>query len=155
MAVVAERIVDGGVLQLIKQWLKALVIGEDEKGTRKTVGGGKANAKGTPQGGVLSHLLANCYRHILDRIWLRRNLKSKLQAHIVRYADDFVVLCKKDVEEPLKVVRHVLERLGFSLNETKITYCGCQASELRFSRFYDSLESAFKLTASLQTKANN
>lgn len=119
MAVVAERIVDGGILALIKQWLKAPVIGEDGNGMKKTVGGGKANRKGTPQGGVISPLLANCYLHILDRIWQRRHLKGKLQAHLVRYADDFVVLCRKDVEEPLKVVRHVLERLDLSLNEAK------------------------------------
>ena len=119
LAVVAERIVDGGILHLIKQWLKAPVIGEDDNGVRKTVGGGKGNRKGTPQGGVISPLLANCYLHILDRIWQRRHLKGKLSAHLVRYADDFVVMCRKDVEEPLNVVRHVLERLGLSLNETK------------------------------------
>ena len=54
MAVMAERIVDGGILQLIRQWLKAPVIGEDENGTRRTVGGGKASTKGTPQGGVIT-----------------------------------------------------------------------------------------------------
>ena len=119
MAVVAERIVDGGILHLINMWLKAPVIGEDDSGVKKTVGGGKANRKGTPQGGVISPLLANCYLHILDRIWQRRNVKGKLHAHLVRYADDFVVMCRKDVEEPLKVVRHVLERLDLSLNEAK------------------------------------
>ena len=119
LAVVAERVVDGGILALIKQWLKAPVIGEDDNGMKKTVGGGRGNRKGTPQGGVISPLLANCYLHILDRIWQRRHLKSKLQAHLVRYADDFVVLCRKDVEEPLKVVRHVLARLDLSLNEAK------------------------------------
>ena len=119
LAVVAERIVDGGILHLITQWLKAPVIGEDADGTRKSVGGGKANRKGTPQGGVISPLLANCYLHILDRTWHRRHLKDTLHAHLVRYADDFVVLCRKDVEEPLQVVRHVLEQLGLSLNEAK------------------------------------
>ncbi len=119
LAVVAERIVDGGILALIKQWLKAPVIGEDDRGKRKTVGGGKANSRGTPQGGVISPLLANAYLHILDRIWERHRLKDKLGAHLVRYADDFVVLCKKGVEEPLKVVRQVLDRLDLSLNETK------------------------------------
>ena len=118
MAVVAERIVDGGILHLIKLWLKAPVIGEDD-GIQKTVDGGKANNKGTPQGGVISPLLANCYLHILDRLWQRQNLKGRLKAHLVRYADDFVVLCAKGVEEPLKVVRHVLERLGLTLNEAK------------------------------------
>ena len=88
-------------MHLIKQWLKAPVIGEDERGVKKTVGGGKANRMGTPQGGVISPLLANCYLHILDRLWQRRHLKGKLQAHLVRYADDFVVMCRQDVEEPL------------------------------------------------------
>lgn len=85
---VAERIVDGGILHLINLWLKAPIIGEDDNGVKRTVGGGKANRKGTPQGGVISPLLANCYLHILDRIWQRRRLKGKLQAHLVRYADD-------------------------------------------------------------------
>ncbi|MBI2424795.1 MAG: hypothetical protein HYV27_18335 [Candidatus Hydrogenedentes bacterium] len=88
MAMVAERIVDGGILALIKQWLQAPVIGEDENGKRKTVGGGKANSQGTPQGGVISPLLSNVYLHLLDRIWERHRLKDKLGAHLVRYADD-------------------------------------------------------------------
>jgi hypothetical protein len=66
-----------------------------------------------------SPLLANCYLHLLDRIWQRHHLRGKLQAHLVRYADDFVVLCRRGVEEPLKVVRRVLERLGLNLNEAK------------------------------------
>lgn len=119
LAVVAERIVDGGILALIKQWLKAPVIGEDGNGKRETVGGGKANGIGTPQGGVISPLLANAYLHILDRIWERHRLKDTYGAHLVRYADDFVVLCKRGVEEPLEAVRHVLDRLGLTLNEAK------------------------------------
>ena len=51
LVVVAERIVDGGILSLVKQWLKAPVIGEDDDGKRRTVGGGKAHREGTPQGG--------------------------------------------------------------------------------------------------------
>ena len=90
---VAERIVDGAILHVIKLWLKAPVIGEDADGTRKYVGGGKASSKGTPQGGVISPLLSNCYLHLLDRIWDRHQLCWKLKARIVRYADDFVVLC--------------------------------------------------------------
>ena len=135
MAVVAERIVDGGILHLIKQWLKAPVIGEDDRGVKKTVGGGKANRKGTPQGGVISPLLANCYLHILDRLWQRRHLKGKLQAHLVRYADDFVVMCRQDVEEPLKVVRHVLERLGLSLNEAKTQVVDATQASFNFLGF--------------------
>ena len=68
---------------------------------------------------VPGHGVRVCYLPILDRLWQRRHRKGKLQAHLVRYADDFVVMCRKDVEEPLKVVRHVLDRLGLSLNEAK------------------------------------
>jgi len=135
LAVIAERIVDGGILALLKQWLKAPVIGEDDQGKRKTVGGGKANSLGTPQGGVISPLLANAYLHILDRIWDRHRLKSKLGAHIVRYADDFVVLCRKGVEEPLNVVRHVLERLGLTLNETKTHIVDAREASFDFLGF--------------------
>jgi RNA-directed DNA polymerase len=133
--VVAERIVDGGILHLIKQWLKAPVIGEDDNGVKKTVGGGKANRQGTPQGGVISPLLANCYLHILDRIWQRQHLKGKLSAHLVRYADDFVVMCRKDVEEPLKVVRHVLGRLDLSLNEAKTHIVDATQASFNFLGF--------------------
>ncbi len=135
LAVVAERIVDGGILALIKQWLKAPVIGEDENGKRKTVGGGKSNNRGTPQGGVISPLLSNAYLHILDRIWQRHRLREKLGAHIVRYADDFVVLCKKGVEEPLKVVRHVLERLGLSLFDPKTQIVDATEASFNFLGF--------------------
>ncbi len=135
LAVVAERIVDGEILHLIKLWLKAPVIGEDDNGVRKTVGGGKANGKGTPQGGVISPLLSNCYLHLLDRIWQRRHIKGKLQAHLVRYADDFVVMCRQDVEEPLKVVRHVLERLGLSLNEAKTRIVDATQASFNFLGF--------------------
>jgi len=135
MVVVAERIVDGGILHLIKQWLKAPVIEEDDNGVKRTVGGGKANRRGTPQGGVISPLLSNCYLHILDRIWQRRRLKGKLQAHLVRYADDFVVLCRGGVEEALKVVRRVLERLGLSLNETKTRIVDAAAASFDFLGF--------------------
>jgi RNA-directed DNA polymerase len=135
LTVVAARIVDGGILHLIKLWLKAPVIGEDDQGVKRTVGGGKANRQGTPQGGVISPLLANCYLHLLDRIWQRHHLRGKLQAHLVRYADDFVVLCRKDVEEPLKVVRRVLERLGLSLNEAKTQIVEATEASFEFLGF--------------------
>ncbi len=135
LAVVAERIVDGGILHLIKLWLKAPVIGEDEDGTRKVVGGGKANSKGTPQGGVISPLLSNCYLHLLDRIWERHQLCRKLKARIVRYADDFVVLCAGNVEEPLAMVRRVLDRLELTLNENKTRIVDARKESFNFLGF--------------------
>ena len=135
LAVVAERIVDGGILALIKQWLKAPVLGEDGNGNRRTVGGGKGNRKGTPQGGVVSPLLANAYLHILDRIWQRHHLKEQLGAQIVRYADDFVVLCREGVEKPLELVRHVLGRLELTLNETKTQIVDANQESFNFLGF--------------------
>ena len=135
LAVVAERIVDGAILHLIKLWLKAPVIGEDKDGTKKHVGGGKANSKGTPQGGVISPLLANCYLHLLDRIWDRHRLRRTLQAHIVRYADDFVVLCRGKVDAPLAAVRQVLERLDLTLNETKTHIVDARQESFNFLGF--------------------
>ena len=119
MATVAERVVDGAVLALVRQWLKAPVMGENERGKTACVGGGKGNRRGTPQGGVISPLLSNLYLHLMDRIWKRHELARKLQAKLVRYADDFVVLCRKDVATPLDIVRQILERLELQLNESK------------------------------------
>lgn len=119
MATVAERISDGVILHLIKMWLKAPVIEEAQDGTKRTAGGGKENRKGTPQGGVISPLLANIYLHLLDRIWARYKLEEKLGAHLVRYADDFVVLCRQGVERPMEVIQQVLGRLGLELNTEK------------------------------------
>ena len=119
MATVAERVVDGAVLALIKQWLKAPVMGDSENGKTACVGGGKGNRRGTPQGGVISPLLSNIYLHLMDRIWQRHDMARKLQATLVRYADDFVVLCRKDVATPLSIIRTILERLDLELNESK------------------------------------
>ena len=119
MATVAERVVDGAVLALIKQWLKAPVMGDNDNGKSACVGGGKGNRRGTPQGGVISPLLSNIYLHLMDRIWQRHDMARKLQATLVRYADDFVVLCRKDVAAPLSIIRTILGRLELELNESK------------------------------------
>jgi len=119
MATVAERICDGAVLHLIQMWIKAPVVEVDEKGKRRTVGGGKASRRGTPQGGVISPLLSNVYLNILDRIWERNRLAERLGARLVRYADDFVVLCRARTARPSEVIGRVLDRLGLTLNEEK------------------------------------
>ncbi|MGB4227839.1 MAG: group II intron maturase-specific domain-containing protein [Candidatus Dechloromonas phosphoritropha] len=58
-----------------------------------------------------------------------------MQAHIVRYADDFVVMCRKSIEEPMKVVRHVLDRLGLSLNEAKTHIVNATEASFNFLDF--------------------
>ncbi len=122
MAVVAERICDGAILHLIQMWLKAPIMEVDKDGTKRNIGGGKSNRKGTPQGGVISPLLANLYLHILDRIWQRGNLQQRIGARLVRYADDIVILCRRGrTGKAMEMFRHVLDRLGLTLNETKTT----------------------------------
>ncbi|MCK4623592.1 MAG: group II intron reverse transcriptase/maturase [Desulfuromonadales bacterium] len=119
LTVVAERISDGAILHLIKMWLKAAIIEVDKDGTKRNVGGGKGNRIGTPQGGVISPLLANLYLHLLDRIWERQQLQQRLGARIVRYADDIVILCRNGTEQPMALLQHVMGRLDLTLNEVK------------------------------------
>lgn len=119
MNMVAERISDGEILRLIKMWLKAPIMEEDKDGKKRNIGGGKGNRKGTPQGGVISPLLANLYLHQLDRIWEKRQLQRRLGARIVRYADDIVILCQYGTERPMTVLRQILERMKLTLNEAK------------------------------------
>ena len=134
MAVVAERLVDGSVLGLIRQWLKAPVIEEDERGKRHPQGG-KGNRRGTPQGGVASPLLANLYLHLLDRIWERHDLERRLGARLVRYADDAVILCRYGTEKPMAMLTSVLERLDLKLNVQKTRVVDARAEGFDFLGF--------------------
>jgi RNA-directed DNA polymerase len=90
-ACVRMRVVDGSVLRLISMWLRAPVV-ETEKGKPPTV---KRNKKGTPQGGVISPLLANIYLHWFDTVFHRETGPAHwAKAKLIRYADDFVVMAR-------------------------------------------------------------
>lgn len=109
MALVEERISDRRTLKLIRQWLRAGVM---EDGTvRETLAG-------TPQGGVISPLLANIYLHYLDRIWVAR---CGSLGELIRYADDFVVMTPTEskAKEALRRIEWVMSRLGLSLHPDK------------------------------------
>ena len=114
---VAKRIADGTILALLKQWLSAKVI-KVEAG-KEIIIGGKKTRKGTPQGGVISPLLANIYLDILDQIWEKYELAKKYHARLVRYADDMVILCQKDTAQPFAIVETILEKLELTLNKEK------------------------------------
>jgi group II intron reverse transcriptase/maturase len=104
-----ERISDRRVLKLIRQWLGAGVM---EEGTVRTT------RAGTPQGGVISPLLANIYLNYLDRIWTSRCCSIGV---LIRYADDFVVMCQTEqqAQEALRRIGWVMNRLGLQLHPEK------------------------------------
>ena len=110
-----ERIADPRVLKLIKQWLKVPIVEEDGK-----YSGGKRNTQGTPQGGVISPLLANIYMNLLDRI--ENNPKgyfSKRGITMIRYADDFILMSKHIGQETIVMVHNYLHRMGLTINTEK------------------------------------
>ena len=118
MQCVARRIVDKHMLHLVKMWLKVPVEERDETG-KKRLTGGQDQDRGTPQGGVISPLLANLYMNRMLKGWKQTGRGEKYRARIVSYADDFVILSCGKAQEALNWTRGVLERLGLTLNEQK------------------------------------
>jgi RNA-directed DNA polymerase len=115
---VARRIVDRNVLRLIKLWLKAPVQEQDRNGQRKMTGGRK-NKRGTPQGGVVSPLLANLYMNRFLKHWRMSRCDEAFQARIVSYADDFVILSRGKASQALRWTQAVMEKLDLTLNADK------------------------------------
>src|SRR5882762_8316530 len=115
---VARRVVDKHMLHLVKVWLKVPVEERDEKG-KKRLTGGRDNDRGTPQGGVISPLLANLYMNRMLKGWRQTKRGEQFQARVVNYADDFVILSRGQAAEALSWTREVVTGMGLSLNEAK------------------------------------
>lgn len=114
MQLVEQRISDRRILKLIRQWLRVGVMEEGQ--VRKS-------ELGTPQGGVISPLLANIYLNYFDTLWERLGTGIGV---LTRYADDFVIVCKtrKDAERSMKLIQEIMGRLELTLHPTKTKLVG-------------------------------
>jgi RNA-directed DNA polymerase len=122
MKSLACRISDRKMLRLLKMWLKAPVA-EKTAGGGWRMSGGKRATRGTPQGGVVSPLLANVYMNRYLKVFRLRGLDRRYGARLVNYADDFVVLCRTGAPEVLAQSRRWFTQMGLTLNEQKTRVC--------------------------------
>lgn len=131
MKSVARRVVDRDVLHLIKMWLQTPVQERDGSGQGR-ITGGKGTTRGTPQGGVLSPLLANLYMNRFLKHWRRTGRGEAFGASVVNYADDFVVLSRGGAAKALDWTRQVMTRLGLTLNEAKTCVRNARSESFNF-----------------------
>jgi RNA-directed DNA polymerase len=127
---VKRRVSDGSILKLIRAWLRAPIVEEDSKNGKKR---NLPNKRGTPQGGVISPLLANIYLNELDHAV---NEKCELKPIMVRYADDLVILCYRGQGPKLKErLNNYLKAKGLELNDEKTKVVDTMKESLTFVGF--------------------
>jgi RNA-directed DNA polymerase len=131
MLSIARRIVDRDMLALIKQWLTAPVETTGGDGKRR-MEGGKASRRGVPQGGVISPLVANLYMDRFLKYWRQTGRGKAWDAHVINYADDFVILSRGHAAEALAWTDSVMARLGLTLNRTKTRLCDARTERFDF-----------------------
>ncbi|WP_211235039.1 group II intron reverse transcriptase/maturase [Azohydromonas australica] len=117
---IARRVTDGTALAVIRQWLDAPVVERADDGGEIRTTVARDTNRGTPQGGVISPLLANLYFRRFMLAWYQGGHARRLQAEVVNYADDFVILCRPGKgEEAMATMRRLMSRLGLTVNEKK------------------------------------
>jgi len=118
MKCLARRLSDRGMLRLGKTWIEVPVEERDERGRQRTLGG-KRTTKGTPQGGVISPRLANLTMDRSIQAFRRSGLGERQGAVLVSFADDFVVLCRREAGSALEATRRWMTTMRLALNGTK------------------------------------
>jgi group II intron reverse transcriptase/maturase len=123
MQCVARRVSDGAMLHLIKMWLEAPVEETDDRGRKQRTTRNRDQGRGTPQGAPISPLLSNLYMRRFVVGWKKLGHERRLDAHIVNYADDFVICCRSGADQALAAMTDMMARLKLTVNETKTHVC--------------------------------
>jgi len=134
LRMLAERIEDGAFLRLISKWLKAGILEEDGKVVHP--------ATGTPQGGIVSPILANVYLHYVLDLWFERRVKKQSQGDVfmMRFADDFVCAFQYR-NDAVRLERQLSERLG----KFGLAVAPEKTRTLQFNRYVPEPNEAFEL----------
>jgi RNA-directed DNA polymerase len=136
MKCVARRISDGSLLHLFKMWLEMPVAETDERGHEVRTTRNKDDGRGTPQGAVVSPLLANLYMRRFVLGWKALGHEKRLDARIVNYADDFVICCRPCVAvHAMAAMRRMMEKLRLTVNERKTRVCALPEESFTFLGF--------------------
>ncbi|MBK5937658.1 group II intron reverse transcriptase/maturase [Halorhodospira halophila] len=138
---VRRRVADGTVLGLLKAWLEAPIVEQQGRSTVRTTPN-KDTHRGTPQGGVISPLLANLYMRRFVLAWRQLGFQQRYQAHPVTYADDVVLCCRPGYAAAAReAAQRLFDRLGLTVNADKTRVVGLPEEYLDFlgytlGRFY-------------------
>jgi group II intron reverse transcriptase/maturase len=120
---VSRRLSERQLLHLLKQWLEMPVAESDEQGRQRRTTRNKDEGRGSPQGAPISPLFANLYMRRFILGWKTLGHERRFDAHIVNYADDFVICCRGTATAAMTAMRAMMARLKLTVNEAKTRWC--------------------------------